>query len=111
MELRQRPAVLLDRPHERDAPAVRRPARPGIARAEGQLARRLGSVGARDPETGVVLIGLLVRGHTDEDHLGAVGRDLRIGHPDELEQVLFGDGPLLCEGRAGGEREQDDAGG
>ena len=108
---RLRSAVLLDGAHERDPPSVRRPARPGVASADGQLARRLRAVGARDPEAGVVLILLLVHGDTDEDDLGAVGGDLRVGHPDELEQVLLGDVPLLCESRGGSEREQGNAGG
>ena len=69
------------------------------------------AVGARDPEAGVVLILFLVHGDPDEGHLGAVGGDLRVGHPDELEQVLLGDVPLLGESRGGSEREQGNAGG
>ena len=46
---------------------------------------------------------LLVDGHAHEGDLRAVGRDLRIGDPDEREEILLGDRPAL---RAAGVRDQ-----
>jgi hypothetical protein len=105
---RLRPAVALDGADECEAPAVGRPARARVADAARQRARRLAAVGLRDPDRRLVGVGLLVDVDTDERDLGAVGRHLWIGDPDEREDVLLRDRATLREGglRQDDERQQ-----
>ena len=71
-----------------------------VANTAGDGARRLAAVRSGEPDRGVVGILLLVDAHAHERDLRSVGRDLRVGHPHERENVLVGDIPPLCRGRS-----------
>ena len=96
---RLRPAVLLDRSREGQPPTIGRPPRARVANTAGDRARRLAAVRPGEPDRGVIGILLFVDAHAHERDVRSVGRDLRIGHPDEREEVFFRDWPALCRGR------------
>ena len=77
-------------PHESNLPTVGRPARRSVVATRCQRARRRASIRRHDEDLRLVAILFLVHVHAHEGDLRAVGRDLRIGGPDELEQVGFG---------------------
>src|SRR5207244_2140921 len=79
-----------------EVPAVRRPTRRRVAWATGQLFGF--ACGRRDePDRRVVAIFLVVDSDFNEGHARAVCRQLRIGDPVEVEQVLFGNVSLLSQ--------------
>ena len=100
------PAVLLRSADERQRAPIRRPARAAVADAARQGPGRLAAVGTRDPDAGIVLVLLFVGRHPHEGDLRSIGRDLRIGHPHEREQVLLGDSSPLARIGLRGQRSQ-----
>ena len=68
---------------------VGRPPRREVARPDGELPRRVASVDVHRPDRGVVLVALAIDGHAHEGDFRTVGRDLRVGDPDEGEEILI----------------------
>ena len=99
-------AILLDRAAEDELFAVGGPARAAVVRSGGQPHRRP-SARRDEPDRGLVPFFLCVHLHAHEGDARAVGRNLRVGDPDEAEQVLFGDRPLVGGDRIRHEREQE----
>jgi hypothetical protein len=98
-ELRRlRLAVFLSRTQEREMPAVRRPARRRIAFCRRKPVR-LARFRPYLPQRSLVVGTFLIDGHADVRRRFAVGPQLRIADPLELEQVLFRDCPRFREHR------------
>ena len=88
------PPLIVPRTDERQHRAVRRPSRRRVARAGRQRSRLEGAVGGDLPDRAGVGVVLAVDGHADHGDRSSVGRELRVGQPDEVEQVEVGDRAL-----------------
>jgi hypothetical protein len=87
VELLRGAAVAVRR--EREARAVRRPARVGVhALAGREAARRLRPVGRDEPDRPAVLVRLAVDAAADEGDRQPVRRHPRIGRPSQLVEIL-----------------------
>src|ERR1044072_3687350 len=98
-----RPCGLLRGRYEDALLRVGRPAWPPVAGTVRELARFAG-IGGDGPDGGVVTVLLVVHGNAHESDMRAIGRDLRIADPDEVEEILFSDISLLGQCR----RSDDD---
>src|SRR6185312_5423791 len=101
-------AVLQRRAQEGKTHAVGRPARLRVARPTRHPSRRRRAVRRRRPDRSLVTIALVVDAHARERHSLAIRRDLRISHPEEAEDVFFGDQPLRLRLRErDGDKQED----
>ncbi len=94
---------------EREILAIGRPARRAVTLAAGERLQRAAG-GGDAPDGGVVAVLLLVDGDPDKRDARAVGRNLRVADPDELEEIFFCDGALLCVQREGAGDKQGNSG-
>ena len=77
-----------------------------IARAARELAR-LARSGGDGPDRGAVAVFLCVEGDADKGDARAVGRNLRVADPNQVEEILFSDVAFLRKGRRG-QKDEDD---
>src|SRR5208282_1126122 len=73
---------------------VRRPARLCVMLAIRHSYRRFIAGGGGHPDRRFVARALLVHADPGKGDARSVGRELRVGNPDEIEKILLGDGPL-----------------
>ena len=99
-------AILLGHPREDQILSIRRPARRRIALAAGQTMRSFVAGGRHGPDRRVVALFFFIHGHANERDARAIGRNLRIADPNEIEQIFLGNVPL--SGPDGGGKRDDD---
>ena len=68
---------------------------------------RLAGCRSDAPDGSVVAIFLFVHRHAHKGDARTVGRDLRIARPNEIEQVLLSNVPLLRQSRNDEQRDID----
>src|SRR5215831_6933910 len=81
--------------NEHDARAVGRPARLRIVLAIRHPDGSFLAIGESYPDGGLVIGAIVIDVDAGECDTGAVWRYLRIGNPNEVEEIFFGKGALL----------------